>query len=135
MANSPPVDPNLYDYRNPTTTPSPEPILYDYTPTNGDSSEEDRETTASNPNDYFVVGVENMVLLGNYIDDRHLVVVVVQESDGLPLLDPTEDESAFEVEQYFPDAEFVFFADDEPSKDDLSALNSKLNEMIRERKC
>lgn len=93
---------------------------------------------ASNPNDYFVVGVENMLLHGNYKENRHLVLLVVQGSDGLSPLDASPGDDAgdqYSTEKYFPDAEFVFYSDDEPSNDDLSALNSKLNEMIRQRKC
>lgn len=136
-----PFNPNLYDYRHPTTTVSPEPILYDYYPPNADDSSEEengrrRNTMASNANDYFVVGVENMLLHGNYIDNRHLVLLVVQGSDGLPPLDATTDaDDGHSPEKYFPDAEFVFYSDEEPNKDDLSALNSKLGEMIRQQKC
>lgn len=135
--------PNLYDYRNPTTTISPEPILYDYYPPNADDSSEEesggqRNKVATNSNDYFVVGVENMLLHGNYKDDRHLVLLVVQGSDGLSPLDATTesgDDNHYLPDKYFPDAEFVFYSDDEPNNDDLSALNNKLNEMIRQRKC
>lgn len=136
-------NPNLYDYRNPTTTVSPEPILYDYYPPSADDSSEEenddhRNKVASNSIDYFVVGVENMLLHGNYRDDRHLVLLVVQGSDGLSPLDAiTEggDDNHHLPDNYFPAAEFVFYSDDEPNNDDLSALNNKLNEMIRQRKC
>lgn len=141
VAQSEPYNPNLYDYRHPTTTVSPEPILYDYyPPSEDDSSEEDidrrRNNFASNPNDYFVVGMENMLLHGSYKDNRHLVLLVAQESDGLSPLDATADnDDQYGSDKYFPEAEFVFFSDEEPNNDDLTAINEKLTEMIREKKC
>lgn len=138
-----PYNPNLYDYRNRTTTVSPEPVLYNYYPPNADDSSEEvngryRNTMASDPHDYFVVGVENMLLHGSYKDNQHLMLLVVQESDGLSPFDENTDsdvENHYKSEKYFPDSEFVFYSDDEPTDDDLSALNSKLKEMILQRKC
>lgn len=115
--------------------------MYDYFPPNAeDSSEEEngrrQNAAASNPNDYFVVGVENMLLHGNYEDNRHLVLLVVQGSDGLSPTDENEDDGHhYMTEKYFPDAEFVFYSVEEPNNDDLTAINQKLNEMIQAGKC
>lgn len=117
--------------------------MYNYYPPNPDDSSEEengrqRNALETHPNDYFVVGVENMLLHGNYKDNRHLVLLVVQGSDGLPPSDASTDadgESYRLSDQYSPDAEFVFYSDDEPNVHDLLALNTKLNEMIREGRC
>lgn len=76
------------------STPSPEPILYNYSPKNDESDEFDSDEDAtdykpakpmSSPNslDTVVVGVENMVFIGDVDSGQHLRVVIRQGSDGL----------------------------------------------------
>lgn len=132
-------NPNYYDYRSTTTTTtmSPEPILYNYSPPAKDSSSSEEDTeksnTVSDPNDYFAAGVENMMLYAQYKDNQHLVLLVVQGSDGLSEASSTNDDTNDNETnnlQYYPDIEYVFFSDAEPDESDLEDIARIQNQLM-----
>lgn len=128
-------NPNYYNYRDKVSEPviSDEPIVYDFYPPKPDDSSE--ANWVKSPLDYFVVGVENMALIGEFKEDQHLVVFVAQERDGLA---PREygDDDFDDVEQYFPDAEFVHFSSEaEPTSEEMRAIGRRIRQYIDEGKC
>lgn len=119
-----------------------EPILYDYKPpaAKNDSSFEDDDFSAepTNPNDVFVAGVENVLFYGDMKDNQHQVIFVQQDSDGITL--ENELLSAFGSfenanQQYFPDVEFRFDADDEPNDDDLQNIYQMYKDLVDNGRC
>lgn len=106
-----------------------------------ESDEDEFEFSATNPNDVFVAGVENMLFYGSMKDNQHLVVFVQQGSDGISF----EDEllsSLYDFEsserpnlQYFPDVEFRFDADDEPNDDDLDNIYRMYKDLVDNGQC
>lgn len=135
-----------------------EPILYNYEPPQ-ESSEEDTGTGATvsttDKYDHFVAGVENMVIYGQYKENQHLVLLVVQESDGL---DPSSDvqetgweETSDDSESVendrsttttmspileekiapFPDIFIKFESRDGPSQSDLQEMKTMFNDFVR----
>lgn len=132
-------DPNYYDYRDVAAESemSKEPIVYKFTPPLGDSSEED-PFRGTDSIDYFVVGVENLLLMGEYKDDQHLVLLVSEESDGLPPINVDDAEyydGENDEQHYFPDADFVFIAEDGPTYEDLRNISETLDNFIMQGKC
>lgn len=114
-----------------------EPIVYIFNPPKDDSSE-DKQFEGTDSLDYFVVGVPNLLLMGEYKDDQHLVLLAVEESDGLLAfsIDSDEyDENENAEQHYFPEAEFVFFSDDEPTYDDLRNISESLDNLMMQGKC
>lgn len=141
-------EPVLYDYRNSSesSAPSKQPIVYDYTPlisknesTSSESDEDDFGFDATNPNDVFVAGVENMLFYGSMLDNQHQVVFVQQGSDGISfeqeLLASLSEFDSIQQLQYFPDVEFRFDADDEPNDDDLNNIYTMYKDLVDNGHC
>lgn len=142
-------EPVYYDYRNSSlsSTPSPiEPIIYDYKPSivhATDTFNDDIDDTlqAANPNDVFIIGVENILLYGDMKDNQHQILFVQQDSDGITLeneLFMTFNNLMGETNanrQYFPDVEFRFDADDEPNDDDLQNIYQMYKDLIDKGSC
>lgn len=144
-----------YDYRNATTATSAtapkEPVVYDYKPPTNDSIIKDDDNNGidqsklSNPNDYFITGVENMLFYGGMKDNQHQVLFLAQGSDGISLenellLSSFNNVDSFGNEfvsnlQYYPDVEFRFDADDEPNDDDLSNIHELYRNLIENGNC
>lgn len=119
------------------------------------SSEEDGSAKSStNNNDYFVAGVENMVVYGQFKEDQHVVLLVVQESDGAePGQQPMEFDQPTDDDDYnndghnvvrttqasveadsnepFPDIFVRYDSKEGPSPDDLMEMRTMYNDFIR----
>lgn len=84
-------------------------------------------------------GVQNGLICGGMADDQHQVLFVQQDSDGISLddellasfnyIDPNTDT------QFFPDIEFRFDSDDEPTNVDLDAASQMLKDLIEHHSC
>lgn len=114
-----------------------EPIVYKFNPP-GDDSSEDKQFDSTDSLEYFVVGVPNLLLMGEYKDDQHLVFLAVEESDGLPPFSIDDDdymEHENAAQHYFPDVEFVFYANDEPTYEDLRNISQSLDSLMMQGKC
>lgn len=141
-------EPVFYDYRNSSESSTPSvktPIIYDYTPiiakndSSSESDEDDFGFAATNPNDVFVAGVDNMLFYGSMKDNQHQVLFVQQDSDGISfeeelLSSLTEFDSSTNL-QYFPDVEFRFDADDEPNDDDLNNIYRMYRDLVDNGRC
>lgn len=146
FGTSPSHQPVYYDYRNSSlsSTPSVRPITYDYkppTPSNVESSSEERITDSANPNNVLIAGVENLLAYGRMIDNQHQVLFVEQNSDGITLEEElllTFGGSAFNENdnpQYFPDVEFRFDADDDPNDDDIRNIYDMYKDLVDDGRC
>lgn len=136
----------FYDYRNSSSSSTAsvkEPIIYDYNPPlkNETSSEENEGNFVPNPNDVFIAGVENMLFYGDMKENQHQVVFVAQGSDGMSL----EDEILSKLHRfdfddnldqfYFPDVEFRFDGDGEPSAEDLDEIYQMYKKLVDDGRC
>lgn len=100
-----------------------------------------------------MAGVENMVVYGQYKEDQHLVLLVVQESDGLdfdPSIESKEEEEMENVQsshdgvgpamapttlrpervEPFPDIFIRFDSKDGPSPSDLQEMKTMFNDFV-----
>ncbi|XP_031641134.1 uncharacterized protein LOC116352567 [Contarinia nasturtii] len=136
----------FYDYRSSPSsseTRMKEPIMYDYKPPlkNETSSEEDEPIVVPNPNDVFIAGVENMLFYGDMKENQHQVVFVAQGSDGMTFEDKILSQlNRFESvdnheEFYFPDVEFRFDGDSEPSNEDLADIFQMYKKLVDDGRC
>lgn len=129
----------FYDYRNAPSAISKEPIVYDFKPPDNNNQTDQGE--AINPNDYFIAGVENMLLYGEMKNNQHQVMFVKQISDGISLEDElllsslTDMDSNENKLQYYPDVEFRFDAGDEPNDDDLANVLEMYRNLVENGGC
>lgn len=121
-----------------TSTPSPDPILYEYRPTNTDEFDSfdismNSLTQPNSPNniDTFVVGVENMVFLSNIGSGQHLNVIIRQDSDGLQPEYIEKSES--NADDYFPsNVEVRLHSNHIPNDAELSEINKLVQKFVKD---
>lgn len=126
------------------TTPSPDPILYEYRKDQSGKTDDfdSGETTTSayenymkpnSPNsfDSVIVGVENLIFIGDVGSGQHLNVVIRKGSDGL---EPEFiDESGINIDEYFPsNLEVRIFSESVPSNEDLKDVNAFVQQFVRD---
>lgn len=146
--------PILYSYKTPEVTH----LISD------SSSEEEKPTELLNSADYVIAGicvllailfshnlkliifhacilkgVQNGLICGGLADDQHQVLFVQQDSDGISLDDELLT-SFYHIDpnvqpQFFPDVEFRFDSDDEPTNVDLNTASQMLKELIEHHSC
>lgn len=132
-----------------TVTPPPEPILYEYKPQKeADDGFDSAETEAatdlyesnakvkSSPNslDTVVVGVENMVFIGDIGSGQHLRVVIQQGSDGLqPELEDESEQTG--TDEYFPsNLEIRIHSERRPDDDELTVIKRYVEKFLEDHK-